>query len=232
MSYKIAILIRGKIKREIGRNGNFIKPFYYKKTIQSFYDNILKIFDEDINIIYDIYGSIKGSDNPMENEEFISDIKFKKCIFNYETNLQFDDYLGGLKLIKNSNEKYNLIIVTRIDLLYKINIKFWNIKLSKFNFLWNEPIGPEWFCDVIHIFNNSYLDDFIEILENDKKEFENYTYGQRQLPFNIIRKIGPYNINILFKEKYFSGTQWNIFFCNNPIYIIYGYPYPFGNIYD
>ncbi len=226
----IAILLRGQIRRNKSANSYFNHEFIYIKTLNSFKENIQNSLNR-LNITYDLYGSVKGSLEEIDNENFIKDYKFKECKFNKDST-QFDDILTGLNMIKKSNIKYDIILITRIDLLYKKKFEELDYNKNKFNFCWTEPVSDKWICDNLYIFPLKYLDILIILYINNKKLFGEKYFGQCIISNAIIRIIGSQNINYIFKNKYLSCTNWNNKACNNPLYIIYGYDYTFDKIYD
>ncbi len=230
----IAILLRGHIRRKESANSFFNHEFIYTKTINSFKKNIIESIeklDKKYSITYDLYGSVKGSHDETDNQNFIKDYLFKEYKFNDGTT-QFDDILIGLEMILKSGVKYDLIMVTRVDFLYKKKFEELEYDKDKFNFCWKEPISEVWVCDNMYIFGKKYLDTLIKIYNINRKRFREKAFGQCIIPGIIIRELGQDNINYMFKDKYYSCTNWNHKCCNNPLYIIYGYDYHYDKIYD
>ena len=224
---KIAIVLRGFIQRN---NSSFIDEFKYTKTQESFNKSIVEGLEK-LGWDYDIYASVKSNDSPIDEADFISKFNVNKFKFNKDTS-QFDDYLTGLKMVADSQIQYDLILVTHVDLIYHLDLSIWNINVEKFNCCWKEPMNDpkDWVCDVIHFFNAKYLTSVIEILSSDAAKFSgDYYYGQTTFYRTLIEKIGIDSIHFITNDKYFSGTFWNNPFCNNPMYIIWGYKNFFHN---
>lgn len=226
---KIAILLRGAIGRNKSANSYFLYEFSYKKTLKSFQKHITNDLDKN-EIKYDLYGSIKASPYLEENKDFVKDFEFIEYIFNEDTT-QFDDIVTGLELIKSYNINYDLVLITRIDLLYKNFITKWNYNENKFNFCWKEALEKSWSCDNIYIFPFKYIDTIINLYKINSKHFNNKYFAQNILSKQIKKNLGTENIHYMTEKHFFSGTNWGSPACNNPIYIIYGYAYHFGNIY-
>jgi len=225
---KIAILLRGQIRR---MKPVFTEEFYYTKTVNSFINKIKIPLEKNEHKI-DIYASIK-SDNISETENFVKDygIAENKYIVNSGTN-QYQDILNGLNLINNAGDIYDATIITRVDLLYKNEIVNFNIDYSKFNICWAEP-DARWHCDNFYVFSQKYIKNMIDIL-NSNRELTNYVFFGQLYIYNLIseniKKDYPEEkdfVNLLYKNRYYSGTNWINKECDNPIYRIYGYEYHF-----
>lgn len=224
-----AILLRGQIRRNKNIS-NFKHEFIYTKTINSFKEAIANSLSS-IGHTFDLYASVKASHLDEDNQNFLDSYQFKKYIFNQNTT-QYDDLLTGLIMIKESSIKYDMILVTRVDLLYKRKLNQLDVDYNKFNFCWREPLDNIWICDNIYIFPSTFLDRLIRLYSSNKKRFVEKYFGQCGISLLIIKEFGPLNINFLFNNLYFSGTSWNNKYCNNPLYIIYGYDYAFAQLYD
>lgn len=222
---RIAILLRGFIERTKAANMGFKYGFKYDKTNKSFRESIIESMNV-MGIEYDIYASIKKeSDNDVD--EFIKMYGVKEWILNEKTT-QYDDILTGLNMIRKSGIQYDQILITRVDFIYKRKFEEIVYNGDKFNFCWMEPIGNNWICDNFYIFPNKFLDKVIEIYENNRGKFGERYFGQCIISMEIIKNI---EYNFMFNSRYYSGTNWNNEYCNNPLYIIYGYDYAFGKIY-
>ena len=227
----IAILLRGHIRRSTSANSCFNHEFIFNKTLNSFNENILQSI-QNIGHSYDIYASVKPSlIDLIDNIDFIKSYPFKEFVFN-EGTTQYDDIMIGLQMIRNSEIQYDLIVITRIDFLYKTSFDKLEYKKDKFNFSWREPISDQWICDNMYIFPQEYLEKIINIYENNKSRFGETYFGQCGISQLIIYTLGSDNINFMFNDKYYSGTNWNNIYCDNPLYIIYGYDYAFADIYQ
>jgi len=72
-----------------------------------------------------------------------------------------------IELCLKSNIKYDLVLITRFDLLFQKDFNNSNIQLDKFNLV-SILEKPNLICDNFYLFPHKYLEDFLKIINNKK----------------------------------------------------------------
>ena len=167
---KIAILLFGK-----SYDNNYFNHNYSKNTIIDYkysYDNykeyIYKFFN---NKGYDIdtYFSTNIS-NPEIQSELIN--KYNPIKYNFisnKTNNQFsrnEKFKNVIELLLSENKIYDLVLITRFDLLFNIDFNESNIKFDKFNLV-SILEKPHLICDNFYLFPYKYINNFFNVVNKN-----------------------------------------------------------------
>lgn len=157
---KIAICYRG-----IHYTNNYVTTDYRKtyKNHQDFFINPLKENNKiDIFLITyqsDIINELINDYNPVD--KYVCNINELYNGSSWERQLIFHNKL--IDIVKNyeksKNIKYDMVIILRYDIYFKININQWNIDFNKINFTHRHSDCNNT-CDNIHIIPRIYLEDF------------------------------------------------------------------------
>lgn len=176
---KIALLIRG-----ISFNPKYInrQKFYMKKDYKD--SNLLSFFLKNYN-----FDTFLVTYNSLENENIIkyfNPIDYKFLNFKDNSNYDRTNYVANinlevLKLFEKYKKNYDLVILTRFDLMFKKNLKkLFNkcthrnfIKINKFNIPFyckrkksKSNNYKQSICDNLLIFNSKYT-NILKTLMND-----------------------------------------------------------------
>jgi hypothetical protein len=167
---KIAILLFGK-----SYDNNYFNHNYSKNTIIDYkysYDNykeyIYKFFN---NKGYDIdtYFSTNIS-NPEIQSELIN--KYNPIKYNFisnKTNNQIsrnEKFKNVIELLLSENKIYDLVLITRFDLLFNIDFNESNIKFDKFNLV-SILEKPHLICDNFYLFPYKYINNFFNVVNKN-----------------------------------------------------------------
>ena len=200
---KQLILIRGLHNKLDNGNG----PLDWRVCYKSLLENVIKYFDD-----YDIYFQTYDS---ADINELIKTYNPKKYI-NYPLN-EFNKHNQGRNISKllelvDDIEKYDLIFVTRFDILYKISINNWAIKENHINFFFRHPNGRR--SDIVFLFNNKNIDEFKSVF-NTAKQFESPNGNLHAVTFK--------SENVMTDKRYYSDTDYPEYFPlnDNPFYILH-----------
>lgn len=206
---KVALLIRGIVYKE--NHIHFSKNMYtidYKLN----YDTLIKQTINPLKELHevDIYISTYVNDK-YSKDEIIKDFSPKSCIFiEDQKKQQMDCIQYGLELIRKNDEKYDFIIVTRFDLILKININEIPYNIDKCNFIWYELSKDNLVGDCMFFFNEKYLNNFINALSTCP-----YRAVGHYIKIYIDKFINSDNIHIIY------GFHWsNSDTYDNPLYTI------------
>jgi len=195
---KIAIILKGAT----GMINNWgVKNF--DNCYKSFKENILKYF-KIINYEVDIYIHTYESNNKNKIINLLNPKKYIFEKFNNKSN-QLNSLKEALKLIDNYD--YDSYIITRIDLIYKKSIQYFNINFSESYYLFNHP-------------NNTKSDVFFIISGNNFDSFKKYILQLNASSAGLHNFNFPFKIKSVCKNKYYSDTDYSKYFIlnSNPIY--------------
>ena len=179
-------------------------PKNWKLCYQSLYDNYIKFFNRtEIDIYFQTYISTDFQElityyNPIKYIAY-PDKKFDK--YNQTKNIY-----NILELINNI-EQYDEILITRFDILYKMPYSKWNIDLNYLNIPFQHP--KKGINDCIYIMSGTQSKIFIDSIKD--------------LDSKNLHRINFKNIRFMFKEKFYSDTDYSKYLPlnNNPLYILY-----------
>ena len=168
MKKRIALLLFGlsKIKYKNWRNG------YVEVDYRLSYENYIKyIYDYFQKKGYDIDVYFTTNDlNDDERKEIINLYKPIKCdFFKYNSDKKKSrntKFVNSMKLCIESNIKYDLILITRFDLIFNKNFNESNIQLDKFNLVSILERG-NLICDNFYLFPYKYLKPFYDWGKNN-----------------------------------------------------------------
>jgi len=81
--------------------------------------------------------------------------------------------INVLEMCLDSKIDYDLVLLTRFDLIFKDNFNESNIKLDKFNIV-SVLESPQYICDNFYLFPFKYLREFLELLKDFRGCFKGY----------------------------------------------------------
>lgn len=217
---KVALLLRGITYKDIyiHHTGKILKIDY-----REYMDKINSQIIEPLRAKYDVDLFLVTYKSNLDQIEILKDFEpYVDTYFMDEIGpTQTDCLLTGLRMIYRHLEdkkfiqtKYDLIIVSRMDLDLLMNINDIEYNGNKFNFLWNEITKDGQVADCMYFLNPSFLLPFISALNAYTK-----TKYCRSLHFirpYIERYIDKKDINIIFTDYWDSNTD----FRPNPLYKI------------
>lgn len=130
----------------------------YKKYIYEYFEN--KGYDIDVYFTTNIL-------NDDEKEKIIKTFKPISCNFlNNHKNKKIGrsiKFKNVVKLCLDSKIDYDLVLITRFDLIFNIDFNNSNIDLNKFNLV-STLEKPGLICDNFYLFPYKFLDKFYELL--------------------------------------------------------------------
>jgi hypothetical protein len=127
----------------------------YKKFIFDFFEN--KGYEIDVYLTTNILSD-------KDREELCEKYRPIKCSFIDNTrNIKFDNVID---LCINSGIVYDLILITRFDLLFQRDFNESNIQLTKFNLV-SVLEDPHLICDNFYLFPYKYLMEFSKIVKKN-----------------------------------------------------------------
>jgi hypothetical protein len=181
---KLALLLFG-ISLEINKHWQYGTS--YSVDYNNSYENYQKyIYEYFKNKGYDIDVYISTNILPENyKEDLFNKYKPVKCNFietieddrHLSKNIKIDDVVN---LCINEGREYDLILITRFDLLFKKDFANSNIQFDKFNIV-SILENPDYICDNFYLFPYKYLSNFSNIIKKDirkshhfiKEELEN-----------------------------------------------------------
>jgi len=189
-SKKIAICFFGlsKCKDAECRRGRCMEIDHFKYNYENYQE---KIFDYFLGKGYkiDVYFSTNDTMNDIENNKLINAYKPINCNF-IDENLYpvVPNYSGPtptkmaskhrkvenvLEMCLDSKIDYDLVLLTRFDLIFNDNFNESNIKLDKFNMV-SELEHRDVICDNFYLFPFKYLREFLEIAKDFRTTLKGY----------------------------------------------------------
>jgi len=180
----------------------------YKKAL----DNIRKNIIEPLKSQHEVDIYLVTYENPKLTE-LATD--FGACsvnFFNMAQNNQTSLVIKGLEIIRDTNVRYDVIIITRFDVELKENINNMSIEWCKFNFTFRETASlwqvQRRIGDTFTIFPWNHLGTMLSSLYNNRQpEHMHLIYDY------IVNEIEAHNIHFMHDECFDSAQ-------NNPIYRI------------
>jgi hypothetical protein len=193
---KLAILLFGisKCEYDYGENN------YYLVDYNNSYENYKKyIFDyfKDKGYDIDIYFTTNSLDD-KDKKEICDKYNPVKC--NFIKNQKNRFVSRNLKIVDvidlciESGNIYDLILITRFDLLFQKNFDESNIQYDKFNLV-SVLETPNLLCDNFYLFPYKYLHTFSDICKNNLNN--NFHFIQSEL----YQKIGTDSVHYILNEN-------------------------------
>ena len=111
--------------------------------------------------------------------------------------------LSVIETCLENGTEYDIVVITRFDLMFKINFEKSNIDLNKFNFV-SLLEKDHLVCDNLYILPYTYLDDLMEIVKNKiKKSNHKNEFGcsMHTIRHALENRIGKENINYILSQK-------------------------------
>lgn len=156
MEKKIAILLFGFSKMDASITG---KKTDYEKSYENYNEFIFNYFKE---IGYDIDVYYVTNKLSMEDELILRN-KYNPVKYMYTKYGRNVKLLNCCKLCLDSKIKYNLVLVTRFDLIFKKKFNESNIDFNKFNLV-SILEKPHLICDNFYLMPYKYLNSFMDCL--------------------------------------------------------------------
>jgi len=211
-SKKIAICFFGlsKCKDAECRRGRCMEIDHFKYNYENYQE---KIFDYFLGKGYkiDVYFSTNDTMNDIENNKLIN--AYKPINYNFiDENLYpvVPNWKGAtptkmaskhrkvenvLEMCLDSKIDYDLVLLTRFDLIFNDNFNESNIKLDKFNIV-SELEQRGVICDNFYLFPFKYLREFLEIA----KDFRTTLRGYHMMKGAIEKRLNT-KINMIKSER-------------------------------
>lgn len=206
---RVALLLRGITYKESYRHHTgAIMKVDYKDNISNVMNQIIEPLraQHEVDLYITTYDSVKKN-------EVINDFNPKAIIFLDPNENQVTSTKEGLKLIKQSRNDYDFVIVTRMDLFFLLDLTKVPYDINKFNFIWEENPQEDNNCvgDSLHVFNIRFIDEFIYALEE-------YTFllNLHKIREKILKYISKKDIHYMFPPVFDSNSDNG----PNPLYII------------
>lgn len=209
MRKKIALLLRGLTFQQGYRHHS---GSYYDIDYRNNLSNT-HAFIKQLQSNYDVDLFIATYESSLPNQQFIEDFpQCKDIIFlTPADNKQVDCVLAGLSLI-HDHERYDLIIISRFDLIVKVHVDHLDIDWNKFNFIWKENTSEnEEVGDCMIFFNSKYLQAF-QMALNDCQQKNSL----HSIKAHLDSYLDESDYHFIFKEKFNSNSDK----IANPLYII------------
>jgi len=211
-SKKIAICFFGLSKCKDGecrRNKKCMEIDHFKYNYENYQE---KIFDYFLGKGYkiDVYFSTNDNMNDIDKNKLIN--AYKPINYNFiDENLYPAVQPGGptptkmaskhrkvenvLEMCLDSKIDYDLVLLTRFDLIFNDNFNESNIKLDKFNIV-SELESKHFICDNFYLFPFKYLREFLEIA----KDYRTTLKGYHVMRGSIEKRLNT-EINMIKNEK-------------------------------
>ena len=175
----------------------------YRNSIEN-YQNILFCYFKKIGYKIDIYLATNNID--YMKKDLLNTYKPINYIFmeNDQNRLLSRNYKvrAVVKCCLDSKIKYDNVLITRFDLLFKKNFSDCNIEFDKFNLVYENKVH---ICDNFYLFPYSKLEKF---------------YGMLCININVQSHYYKSEINEIVEINYICGKNFTFAPQNNPFYII------------
>jgi len=167
---KVALLLFGLSYSEFTHWSTRKLKVDWKKSFTNYKDFIYRYF-VDMNCEVDLYFSTTKSNKKEQSKiiHYYKPIKYNFSDMNdNDTESRKFKLLDVIKLCKSTNVKYDYVLITRFDLLFKKNFATSNINLNKFNVV-STMAESSFIDDNFYLFPFEMLTMFYEIVKS--KEF-------------------------------------------------------------
>lgn len=128
-------------------------------------------------------------------------------------------FVKALELVGDP-EKYDEVLATRFDILYKKNVTEWNLDSRSFNVPWKD-LSKGKFCDVLWVFPGSSLENVLRDLRNILRKSPHQNKFGGDLHFYK----GPRGsrMHLMFEGQYSSDTDFpgKYSYNTNPLYVLH-----------
>ena len=168
MKKRIAILLFGLSRHIYQKKTRGSVRVDHRKSLDNYKEYIYNYFEKlDYEIdIYFVSNSFKDEFKRKEvincyypkNYAFIRNHHCRKISRNQK-------FLKVMELCLNENINYDLVLMTRFDLLFKKKFEESNIKLDKFNLV-SKLESNNFICDNFYLFPYKYLQPFYDLMKN------------------------------------------------------------------
>jgi len=197
---KLAVLLFG-ISLEINKHWQYGSSYSinYNNSYNNYQEYIFEYFK---NIGYDI--DVYICSNTLldkDKEELLN--KYKPIKYSFIETIVEDRHLSKnikidnvVNLCIHEGKEYDLILITRFDLLFQKDFSNSNIVFDKFNIV-SILEKPEYICDNFYLFPYKYLVPFSKIIKKHIKESHHFIKEDLE----NIDYIGKNNINYILNEN-------------------------------
>ena len=197
---KTLIILRGLHNKDLNNKG----PIDWKQCYTSLYEKFITYLDKDYDIYFQTY------DSPELNEllNVYKPIKYLSYPINdINKHTQVENIYKLIEIVDNI-EQYDQIFITRFDILYKISLDKWKIKIDNINVFFKHPNGD--INDTIFLLYSKNIINFISKIQNHSSK-------------KNLHKIKFENLHSMDESRYYSDTDYPEYFPlnNNPYYILH-----------
>ena len=195
---KLALLLFGMSKMEY--NSYNKKKYFidYKKSYENYKKFIFEYF-ESIGYEIDVYFTTNILDD-KDKKEICEKYKPIKCEFiendKNRTKSRNKKMNNVMDLCLNSGFTYDLILITRFDLLFQKKFDESNIDFNKFNIV-SILEKPHLICDNFYLFPYKYFHTFLYIVK------KNLNISFHQIQSQLYKKLNFESINYILNENCF-----------------------------
>ena len=165
---KIAILFFGLTYHTYCHFSGKIKKVNYNLSFDNYQEYIYKYF-ENLGYEIDTYFTTNNYCDESKKNRIRNKIKPKNCAFiknNFNHHKSRNTkFLKVIELCLNEDINYDLVLITRFDLIFQKKFEESNIKLDKFNLV-SILEKNHLICDNFYLFPYQYLRKFYELLKD------------------------------------------------------------------
>lgn len=194
---KLALLLFGLSKSgesSHGKNKSYLVD--YEKSVENYKKYIYKYFEEK-GIEIEVYLATNTMSLSLENKLYKT---FKPVDYCLDKN-DSDDYISRNKKVKcvlelciNYKKEYDLVLMTRFDLMFQKNFNECNIQFDKLNLV-SILEEPSYICDDFYLFPFVYIKDILNIVKMNMDKSHNFIQDQ------IYSKFGESGVNYILNEN-------------------------------
>ena len=192
----LAILLFGISYQEKFRHyNNKYVNVSWEISINNYKQYIFSFFEQKYNIDYffctnDVIENKRQKllyDFNPKNHQFVSDAECKKhCKFPRNYRLK-----KVVEMCLDASKSYEMILITRFDLLFQIAFQWENIDLQNFNLITTLDTN-DLICDNFYLLPQKFLKSFLEIINKKKDENKNFHCIKKDIedicPINFINQ--------------------------------------------
>jgi hypothetical protein len=194
---KLAVLFFGMTKAEYDNywyNTRYLID--YEKSYENYQQYIFKFFKSKG---YDIDVYITTNElNETDGNELCKKYNPVYCIFieNHSDHIigRNSKIIIAMELCLQSGNEYDLVLITRFDLLFQKDFNESNIQFDKFNMV-SLLEKPNLICDNFYLFPYKYLKPFSDVAKN------NFTCRFHDMKDELYEKIGGDSVNYILNEN-------------------------------
>lgn len=196
---KLALLLFGLSKsgeNYHGKNKSYVVD--YEKSVENYKTHIYKYFEERGYEI-DVYMATNPLSLSLENKLCQTYKPVDYCLVENGSNhynSRNKKVKSVLEICINYEREYDLVLMTRFDLMFQKDFNKSNIHLDKFNLV-SILEQPTYICDNFYLFPYKYIHDFLKIVDLNIDKCHHFIQDQLYSTF------GESNFNYILNEKTF-----------------------------